>query len=84
MGQTYGSARGIFDLADAPDLILVEADSGVEGYVRKTELQKLDGSQVSGPREVNRHSQFSPTANPALTVYASDGVTVIGVWHLRG
>lgn len=83
-GQTYGSMLGAASEEDEPDLILVEADSGIEGYVRKADLHAVDGSQYENPSEAARHQADpkSPDDDPVLLVYAEDGSTVIGTWHL--
>jgi hypothetical protein len=84
LGQTYGSALGLARLEDSPDLVLVEADSGVEGYVRKVELLEFDGGVASNPREVRRRGTAAANADVALSVYSSDGRTVVGKWHPNG
>jgi hypothetical protein len=78
-GETYGSVLGISQ-TDAPDLILVECDSGVVGYVRKSELRTVDGSDISDPLTAARKRQSALI----LTVYAQDGRTVVGVWRMGG
>lgn len=87
-GQTYGSALGVTSDENQPDLILVEADSGVEGYVRKKDLHSVDGGQFLSPSEAARHAAEAEqkpgrgAEDSVLRVYASDGTTVIGTWRL--
>ena len=49
-GLTYGSALGALGEAGVPDLILVVATNGKQGYVYRSALNAADGSTVSSPR----------------------------------
>ena len=61
-----------------PDLVLVVNDSGIEGYVSKDDfLPKMP----STPEEVASLSETSSASGHEVTMYASDGKTVLGVWE---
>ena len=83
-GQTYGSDMGIENPEDAPDLILIRASNGKEGYSYKEEvyaqntyadyevkLEKFREAMKKDPdvKVITLHS---------IPVYESDGKTVIG------
>lgn len=88
-GQTYGSSADAYqNLPEGltqdevreylPDLVLVVNDSGIEGYVSKDDfLPKMP----STPEEVASLSETSSTSGHEVTMYASDGKTVLGVWE---
>ena len=68
LGETYGPA--VWGSAVEPDLILVCADNGQEGYVRQSELD--DG--VETLEDAIKHVPSERTVN----VYLQDGQTIIG------
>ncbi|WP_454300449.1 hypothetical protein [Salana multivorans] len=83
-GQTYGSLADAPSELLAPDLVLVRADDGREGYVRIEDLRAYEGEGVpSSPSEAaawNEAAEARRAEMSPLTVYESDGATVIGEW----
>lgn len=74
-GETYGPE--VWESTDpSPDLILVIADDGQDGYVKKTDMD----SGVTTPEEA---ANYKPS-NRVLNVYLHDGITVIGTFTLNG
>lgn len=68
---------------DEPDLIQVETDSGVRGYILKTDLHAADGTYDRDPSSAAGRREARGSASPhPLKVYAQDGTTVIGVWYI--
>ena len=80
-GETYGSAMGA---PSDPDLIYAEGEGGVVGYIRAIDI---NGPQFNSPEEAlkyqEEHNLLSGEDRP-IPLYASDGVTVIGTFVLRG
>ncbi|WP_281884058.1 hypothetical protein [Agromyces rhizosphaerae] len=86
-GQTYGSAADAPAPGAEPDLILVMATNGIEGYVQKAELDDANGSaaaetftspeQALAWQEANSHDRYVP-------VYDRDGERVIGEFLIAG
>lgn len=77
-GLTYGSALKAVSPDSEPNLILVTATNGREGFVYKAELDQASGNiDFKSPDEAlawqKEHS--GPTS---VTVYDQDGKTVIG------
>jgi len=60
-----------------PDLVLVIADGGAEGYVYSDEL---NGPLPSSPAEALAWQAEGRFDNRVLPVYESDGVTQIGTY----
>ena len=73
-GETYGPM--VWEWTMTPDLSLVIADDGREGYVRNSEMD--DG--VTTLEDAINHKP----ENRVLNVYLHDGVTVIGTFTLGG
>ena len=74
-GQAYGPSPGPgHDQTEGPDLILVEGNDGVIGYVYTTDLM---GSEPTTVVEAIEDSSGLPHDIP---VYESDGTTVIGTF----
>ena len=74
-GETYGPE--VWESTDPPpDLILVIADDGQDGYVKKTDMD----SDVTTPEEA---ANYKP-GRRVLNVYLHDGTTVIGTFTLGG
>lgn len=46
-GEIYGPE----DDAETPDLIAVQLQNGKSGYIRRSEMNAVDGSSVSNPEE---------------------------------
>lgn len=74
-GETYGPE--VWESTDPPpDLILVIADDGQDGYVRKTDM---DNGVTTLEDAINHKPE-----NRVLNVYLHDGVTIIGTFTLGG
>lgn len=73
-GQTYGSSAFSKAPADDPDLILVVATNGQEGYVQAGDL---NGPTPRTPEEAAAMSKTPPRSIP---VFLSDGQTQIGIF----
>jgi len=78
-GDTFGSAAKATSPDNEPDLIQAAATNGKTGYVKKSELDAANGSDVSTPEEAMKWNQESQTPR-SVPVYAQDGRTVIGVF----
>jgi hypothetical protein len=72
-GQSYGSSALSKTPADDPDLILVVATNGREGYAYSSEL---NGELPKSPADAARVS--AANKGRAIPVYQSDGVTRVG------
>jgi hypothetical protein len=77
-GLTYGSAQYARNVASEPDLILVVATNGKEGYAKKSDLEGDGSGLPSNPAEA---ATYSPSAT-SIPVYDSDGVTQIGSFQI--
>lgn len=80
-GQTFGSALNARSVAEEPDLVLVEATNGKQGYVKKTDLEPP--ASINTPEEAIAYSKQN-AAGRLLTVYASDGKKVVGQFKVGG
>lgn len=83
-GQTYGSTDGV-GRKDYPDLILVEASNGRQGYVENDVLNEVTGANVSSPAEAvawQRKMDAAGQASKWIPVYLSDGKTQIGTFEV--
>ena len=81
-GETFGTGADAKYPEDEPDLVAALGDNGIEGYVRKTEL---DGETPSTPEEAIRlQEERKAKGNPPriINVYESDGVTVIDTFTI--
>lgn len=76
-GETYGSAVGVVDPENEPDLIQAVATNGREGYVRKTDLVE------PAPASPEEASQLRATLGRAIPVYSSDGKSVVGEFVIQ-
>ncbi|MCP4964924.1 MAG: hypothetical protein GY926_06775 [bacterium] len=78
-GLTYGSSEGVWPEFE-PDLILVVATNGREGYVFKAELDRATGGDVSTIEEAlewnSRRAELPD--DRTIGVYLSDGTTKVG------
>lgn len=84
-GQTYGSLSDAVAPEDEPDLILVVASNGAEGYVLKSTLDELTGANVSSPEEAVAWQLAQETAtwdSISIPVFASDGVAIVGSFEV--
>ena len=84
-GETFGTCRDVIYPEDEPDLIFATGDNGVEGYVRKTELDDDEMAKCETPEEAVRiQEEREKNGNPprVINVYESDGVTVIDTFTI--
>jgi hypothetical protein len=86
-GQTYGSSATGVCPAQAPDLIMAvgrssSANSPVEGYVLKSQLEAASGSGVNSPRAAVAWTRIHAGKQTTIPLYARDGETVIGQFTL--
>lgn len=84
VGQTYGSASNATSPDKEPDLILVVASNGVEGFVLKSELDAANGSDVQSPDEAIRWTVTEGRVDRVIPVYLSDGRTQVGEFVITG
>ena len=92
-GQTYGPdwmGAGEGYEEHAPDLIAASGVNGKQGYVKRTDLDNLDGSPVSTPDEADEYMERKNQRNGknyyiVIPVFAEDGVTEIDqFWIYNG
>ncbi len=84
-GETFGTGADAMYPEDEPDLIAAVGDNGIEGYVRKTELDDDEMDKAQTPEEVARiQEERDAKGNPnrIINVYESDGVTVIDTFTI--
>jgi len=81
-GLTYGSELGALNEAGVPNLILVIATNGKQGYVYKSALDAADGSNVSTLEGAAAWDATGATVSHTIAVYAEDGTTVIGAFTI--
>lgn len=84
-GQTYGSAARANSPANEPDLILVVADDGKEGYVRKADLDRANGMEAAkgfkSPAEALAwQANARAQGNQVIPVFDMDGKKRIGTF----
>lgn len=75
-GLTLGSELDATTPASAPDLIEAYATNGKLGYVMKKDLHPAGPTSPTGALQANRARSTN------ITVYKSDGKTVIGVFQI--
>lgn len=82
LGQTYGSAISASSPETEPDLILVIATNGSEGYVSKADLDVANGtaaaSNFKSPADALEWQKSKAGQSVSIPVYQSNGKTVIG------
>lgn len=79
-GQTYGSLKDAPGPNLEPDLIQARSESGVVGYVLRSELEP---APAASPRDAYAQMQAAMAAGPkTIPMYAQDGVTVVGSFVL--
>ena len=76
-GQTYGVNK---PLVEQPDLIAAVGKHGVHGYLRKADI---DGAPPKTPEEAAAQTKRS-LRGYVVPLYASDGVTQVGVFQVGG
>jgi len=81
-GETFGSATEARSPKEEPALIQAEATNGKAGYVRKAELDAVNGADAMDSFKSPEDALAWQTANQGkeftIPVYLQDGVTVIG------
>ncbi|MGJ4845910.1 hypothetical protein [Leifsonia sp. Le1] len=82
-GLTFGSAMSATSPTNEPDLILVVATNGLEGYVLKSDLHKAEGTGFASPAEALAWQASIQGKDQTLSVYTSDGSTVIGEFVVK-
>ncbi|WP_460627483.1 hypothetical protein [Intrasporangium mesophilum] len=78
-GETYG----VMNDKGEPDLQLVVATNGRDGYVYTRDLNTAGGPPPADPAEAAERSRAMSAGIP-ITVYQSDGETVIGEFVVGG
>lgn len=73
-----GETFGVENENGEPDLIRVVATNGRQGYLYADELDSATGGDVSNPKEAKEWMEGWPHEPATLTVYESDGETVVG------
>jgi hypothetical protein len=79
-GETYGADK---PLVEEPDLIAAVGRHGVHGYLRKSDLERPNITPSTPPEEVEEYNNRALRGYD-IPLYASDGVTQIGVCHVGG
>jgi len=80
--QTYGSNLATTEYGNEPDLILVEADNGKNGYVYKDDFYDT-ANQPNNPKEALAYMERLEKDGPkTIPVYEHDGKTVIGSFKI--
>jgi len=81
-GLTYGSAMEAISPETEPDLILVIATNGREGYVFRTDLNEANGATAAksfdSPEDALRWQAQAAGKSTTIKVYAVDGKTEVG------
>ncbi len=87
-GETYGSAGQANTPENEPDLISVIAENGVEGFVRKADLDEANGTTAmrsfTSPQDADRWQKAEGAEDKHIPVYAVDGTTVVGEFVVVG
>lgn len=87
-GSTFGSLGDATSDESSPDLILVVATNGKEGYVRKGDLADADGSTAAAEFKSPEDAIAWQTANQGvdhtIPVFSEDGTTQIGEFRVKG
>lgn len=68
----------------ATEIAAVDTGRGEVGYVRKTELNDANGSNIKSPDEAAEWMRDGARKDHAVTVYEKDGVTPIGQFIVYG
>jgi hypothetical protein len=87
-GQTFGSAAEATSPEAEPELILVVATNGKEGYVLKSDLDAANGQTASesfkSPEDALKWQETQGRKDQVIPVYKSDGITRIGTFLVFG
>lgn len=83
-GLTFGSLLSSEYMGVAPDLVSVVATNGTEGYIYFEDMEATDSAQVAQliSSDIDSYSYSVPTRT--ATVYANDGLTVVGEFEFGG
>ena len=71
-GETYGP--DIWEWDYSPDLLLVQNEEGILGYIRVSELEN---NPPKSPNDLDKYEQVC-----TLNMYLEDGITIIGEFRL--
>lgn len=74
MGMTFGSAAYMNETGEGPDLVATRGDNGISGYVYQKDFDEVDSFGARG--------EAVPMNKRKLTVYSSDGVTVLDTFTI--
>lgn len=77
-GQTYGPIGHVTSPKQYPNLVLVQATNGRDGYVYSHSLQR------PAPKNPQQAVSTNPTRPRIIPVYAQNGTTVIGQFVIGG
>ena len=81
-GLTYGSAELATTPDNEPDLILVVATNGKQGYVKQSQLEPATAANPAAAVAAQKAHTAAGHAPKIIPVYAEDGTTVIGEFEL--
>lgn len=88
IGLSYGSALSATSPENEPDLILVVATNGLEGYVYKSDLDAANGTEAAksftSPEQAVRWQETQGLQDRMIAVYNVDGKTKIGDFIVGG
>jgi len=82
-GQTYGLIASAAAASQSPDLVLVVATNGKQGYVTASDLATAEGTGFSSPQEALAWQAAQNGQSQSIPVYKSDGTTRIGDFTLE-
>lgn len=81
-GETFGSASASRTPDEEPDLIEAVATNGKAGYIRRGELEAVDGTAAmltfASPEDALAWQAGTDGEEFSIPVYLEDGATVIG------
>jgi hypothetical protein len=87
-GQSFGSAAEARSPENEPDLILVVATNGTEGYVFKSDLDSVNGQTAAesftAPADALKWQESQGRSDQTIPVYMNDGGTVVGTFLVLG
>jgi hypothetical protein len=82
-GQSFGSAAEARTPDEEPDLILVVATNGREGYAYRTDLEAAHGPvNPTSPEDALRWQRENAGVVRTVPVYESDGLTRVGAFTI--
>lgn len=81
-GLTYGSIASAPSESAAPDLVLVVATNGKNGYVFEAALAAAEGSGFTTPEQALAWQATTGSKSQSIPVFQSDGTTVVGEFVL--